>query len=308
MSKRIVFLYCTQKNKEDLFRCESVMRALLRKFRKSALFSYVQLDASLPCRSQMSERLLSETERADAVFLECDEQNISSSMDLLKDVFGIYATSQHISGRAICYPEKKKSVQNCEESLINTEVYAKENIKRASLIALKLAKAQRRSLSICLQPLNELDSLFLREAEYSLCREKHISSEHISLNAMIALCVKTIPSFDVVLTLGEYAPIIAMHLNSLPEIPVGFIVSYAEKLKIFRRQILPCDEINNLHLFSSVISIASIFENELEMKSAGAWLKRAVSLAFEKGASDTPDGFIKEITDEINSPIRKRKA
>ena len=249
-----------------------------------------------------------ETDHADAIFLECDEQSVSLSLDLLKDVFGIHATAHHISGRTICYPENKKSVQNCEETLIHTEVYSKENIKSVTQIALKLAKAQRRSLSICLQPSNELDSLFLREAEYSLGKEKHIASQHISLDEIIALCVKTIPAFDVVLTLGEYARIIAMHLNSLPEIPAGFIVSHAEKIKIFRRQLLPCDEISNLHLFSSVIALASIFENELEMRSAGTWLKRAVSLAFEKGACDTPDGFIKKVTDEINSPIRKRKA
>lgn len=307
MSKRIVFLYCTQKNKEVLMLCERIIRALLRKFRKSALFSYVKLDVTPTCRAQMCDLILGETERADMVFLECDEQNISSSMDLLKEAFGIHTTVHHISGRAICYPEKEKSIQDCEETLIHTQVYTKENIKKASLISLKQAKAQKHSLYVCQQTSNELDSLFLREAEYALCSEKHIASQHISLGEMIALCVKTIPSFDVVLTLGEYASIIAMHLNSLPGIPAGFIVSYGKNKRIFRRQILPCDEMSNLHLLSSILAIASAFEDELGMKGAGAWLKRAVSLAFENGACDTPDGFIKKITDEINSPIRKRR-
>lgn len=308
MSKRIVFLYCTQKNKEDLMRCESIIRALLRKFRKSALFSYVKLDASLTCREQMRDLISKETNRADVVFLECDRGNLSSGMDLLKDIFGICATAHHVSGRAICFPEKKTCVQNSENTLICTEIYAKENIQRAMLIALKLAKAHKRSLSICLNSSEETDSLFLHEAEYSLCKEKHIDSQYISLEKMIALCTKTIPSFDVVLTLEDYASIIAMHLNSLPAIPSGFLVSYGEKARIFRRQLLECDEMSNLHLLSTLLSIASAFESELGMNSAGAWLKRAVSLAFENGACDTPDVFTKKVIDEINSPIRKRKA
>ena len=307
MSKRIVFLYCTQKNKEDLMRCESVMRSLLRKFRKSALFSYVKLDASLSCREQMRECLLCETDRADAIFLECEADKISSSLDLLKEVFGIYATSHHVSGRAICFPEKETSVQDSEGKLIHTDIYTKENIKSTALISLEIAKSQRHSVFVCLKSLNELDHLFLREAEYSLCKEKHISSRHISLDEMIALCVRTIPSFDVVLTLEEYASVIGMHLNSLPDIPAGFIISYAEKHKIFRRQILPCEEMSNLPLYSSILAIASIFENQLGMKSAGAWLKRAASLAFEKGACDTPDEFIRTVMEKINSPIRKRR-
>jgi len=225
---------------------------------------------------------------------------------LLKDVFGIYATSHHISGRTICYPENSETVQDCDGKLIHTEVYSKENIEKATHISQMLAKAQRHSLTLCLKS-GEVDSFFLREAEYSLGKEKHINTSYISLDEMIALCVKTVPSFDVVLTLQSYAHLIAMHLNSLPDIPAGFMVSYAEKLRIFRRQILPYEEVSNLYLYSSILAIASIFEMELGMKSAGAWLRRALSLAFEKKGLDSPDSFIKRVTDEINVPIRKRR-
>ncbi|MBQ3022061.1 MAG: hypothetical protein IJD91_01865 [Clostridia bacterium] len=307
MSKRIVFLYCTQKNKEVLLQYERVIRALLRKFRKSALFSYLQIDPSPACRTKMRDLLQSETSRPGAVFLESDAQNVFSCLDLLKEAFGFYASSHHISGRTIIYAEQKTNSQESNKNVIHTVTYEKDSIKKATNLSLDMAKARKHSLSLCLQQSNELDCVLLREAEIVFGKERHISFEYLSLDEMISLCMKTVPPFDIVLTLKEYAPIIAMHLNSMPDIPAGYIVCYGNSHKVYRRQLLTHEEIGNLRHLSSVLSIAAIFENEFRMKNAANWLKRATLLSFTKEANSTPREFLRSIISEIETPIRKRR-
>ncbi len=307
MSKRIVFLYCTKKNKDDIALYERVVRALMRKYRRSPLFSYLEIDTSPSCRDAVCSLIHTETSRRGAIFLESDVQNTPLCMDLLKSVFGIFASSHHISGRAICCPEHEEVMKNGEDSVIYTKVCKKENIKKAAELSLAMAKRRKHSLSLCLVPTNETDSVFLHESEIVLGGEKHIPFELISLDEMISLCVKTVPSFDVVLTTKEYASLIAMHLNSMPDIPSGFTVSYGEKNRIYKRQILPYEEIGNLHYLSSLLSIAAIFENELDMKSAADWLRKALSITFAKESGSTPEVFIESVIKELEKPIRKRR-
>ena len=308
MSKRFVFLYCTQKDKEILLQYESVIRALLRKFRKSALFSYLQIDPSPSCRSQMIKRLEEETSRSGAIFLESDEQNASMCEELLKSTFDFYASAHYVSGRAICYPEHKEDfVQVKENDISHTFRYDKENINKTTTLSLDTAKSRKHSLSLCLNQASRLDSAFLEEAQKNFGKAKHIAIEYIPLEEMISLCVNTIPSFDVVLTLKEYAPIITMHLNSMPDVPTGYIVNHGEKHMVYRRQILPHEEIGNIHHISSLLAIAAIFEDEFRMKSVADWLRRALSLAFTNEVGATSRDFLKSVISEIQTPIRKRR-
>ncbi len=307
MIKRMVFLYHTQKNKEDLLQYERVMRALLRKFRKSPLFSYLQIDTSLPCRDRMCELIQNEVSRRGAIFIESDAQSIPASMNLLESALGIQASAHFVSGRAICYAEQSCVADISESTVSYTNTFKKEDVKKATSIAIETAKKRKRSLSICLNGSNALDHAFLCEAETVLSKEKHIKSEFISLDEMILLCLKTVPEFDVVLTMKDYASFISMHLNPMPETPSGYIVSYGEKRRVYRRQILPNEETGNLHHLSSLLSLAAVFENEFEMKSAADWFRRAISLAFLKSASDSFENFISEVIKEIKMPIRKRR-
>lgn len=307
MSKRIVFLYCTQKNREDISLYESVIRALLRKFRQSPLFSYLQIDTSPLCRDKMCNLIHDETSRRGAIFLESDKQNVFPCMDLLKDTFGVFASSYHISGRSVCYPEQELEIKDDTETVAYTTAYKKENIKKVAKFSLEMAKKQRHSLSVCLMPTNKMDAVFLGEVEIILGKEKRILSELVTLDEMISLCMKTVPSFDVVLTTKEYAELIAMHLYSMPDIPSGYIVSHGEKHKVYRRKIMPYEEITNLHHLSSLLSIAAIFENEFEMKGAANWLRRALSVAFEKESGGRAEDFVKSVIKEIETPIRKRR-
>lgn len=307
MNKRIVFLYSTEKNRYDISLYEKVIRALMRKYRCSPLFSYLQLDTSLSCREKMCELIHAETSRRGAIFFEGDAQNISGCMDLINTAFGIYASSHHISGRTICYPEQSTQITDEKDIISCTSTCKKEDFKKALDISLKAAKKQKHSLSVCLAPTNELDSIFFHEAEIALGSEKHIGSGFVSLDEMISLCIKTVPSFDVILTTKDYASIIAMHLNSMPVLPTGYIVSFGDKHKIYRRQILPGEKAGNLHYFSALLSLAAVFENEFEMKSAADWLRRALSLAFLKESTSSCTDYISTVIKEIETPIRKRR-
>ena len=307
MSKRIVFLYCTQKNKENLLQYETVIRALLRKFRRSALFSYLQMDPSPACCEKMTSLLRNEMSRSGSIFLECDEQNASACTDLLKNVFGFYAVSHHISGRTLCYPEQVEKTQKCDEEIIRTTTCKKDDMCRAIELSIAMAKAKKHCLYMCLGQSNGVDYTLLDETQIKLGKEKHLSFEYFSLDEMISLCVKTVPPFDTVLTSKECASLIAMHLNSMPDIPSGYIVNHGESHNIYKRQILPLEEMSNLHHFSSLLAIAALFENEFKMKNAADWLRRALSLAFMKESGGTSRDFMKSVTDEINAPIRKRR-
>ncbi len=255
----------------------------------------------------MRDLLVGETSRRGAIFLEGDAHNIIPFTELLKDVFSFFATSHHISGRSICYPEHSFEVKNNEKSITHTRIYENEHIIKTVRLATELAKSGKHFLSVCLSPADEADSVLTTDVEIMLRKEKHLPTETITLEEMISLCLRTVPTFDVVLTFKESASLIAMHLNSMPKIPVGYIVNHGEKHNIYRRQILVHEEIGNLRHFSSLLSLAAIFENEFGMKNAAAWLRRALTLAFEKEANSSCEDFIKSIITEIETPIRKRR-
>ena len=307
MSKRTVFLYCTQKDKEYLLQYERVIRALLRKFRQSPLFSYLQIDTSLSCRDGMCDLLRTGTARRGAIFLESSSQNISECMAMLDSVFMVRAASHHISGRTICYAEQKLSAASDDKAFHCTNSCEKESIRAATEISIMAMENQKHALSICLNPESKLDNLFLQEIEVLLGGKSHIQAECIPLDAMISKCLKTVPEIDVVLTTKDYASLIAMHLNAMPKIPSGYIVSYGESRNVYRRQIISGEDAGNLHHLSSLFAIAAIFENEFEMKSAADWLRRALSLAFLKEASSSCTDFISAVIKEIETPIRKQR-
>lgn len=307
MSKKILFLYSTQKHKAQLQLCESVFKAILRKFRKSALFSYMQIDLSPSQRTLMKDILVKELSRYDAVFINGDMETLCLHNDFIKDVLSPFSTEHYAAGRVIFFPEDSVNTEQSDDAVTQIHICLKENIAKAAKESAKAAKERKKTIAICTQAGCCADNIFLREAEYALAKERHLDIEHIYLDEMISLCMKTIPSFDVVLTSKQYAKIIAMHLNSLPNSPTGYFKSHTEHGRIYHRQVLPHEEMNNTPLASATLAFAAILENELKMKSAAGWLRRAVSLAYEKCACALKEDFIHEVICEIEIPMRKQR-
>lgn len=307
MSKKILFLYSMQRHKTQLQLCESVLRATLRKFRKSALFSYMQIDLSSSQHTLMKELLVKEINRHDAVFMSSDMEIESLQNEFIKDVLSPFATEYYAAGRMICFPEDSVNTGQSDEAVTKTQICPKENIKRAAQLSAKAAKERRRNITICTQAGCPADSIFLREAEYALAKEKHLDTMHIRFDEMILLCMKTIPSFDVVLTSKQYAQIIIMHLNSMSDAPTGYIKKHTDCGLIYHRQVLPHEEMSNTPLSSAILSFAAIFESEFKMKSAADWLRRAVSLSLEKCPCTTEENFVREVIRQIETPIRRQR-
>lgn len=307
MSKKILFLYSSEKQKTQLQMCEAVLRSILRKFRKSLLVSYIQTDNSPSCRDLMKDLLLRETPRHDAVLMSGDMASASSQEDFLKNMFGLCVTEHYTAGRMICYPENSVTTEQNDNSVIKTSVCTKENIYKAAQFSAEAARRRKHSITICTQADSVYDNFFLRHTENALGKERHLDTEHIYLDAMVSLCMRKIPTFDIVLTTAEHAKIIAMHLSAMPNAPTGYLLRHTESIRVYQRQILPCEEMNNTAGASIILAYAAILENEFAMRSAADWLRRAVSLAFEQYACAEKEDFIREVIRKIEIPMRKRR-
>ncbi|MBQ8808025.1 MAG: hypothetical protein IJZ81_01810, partial [Clostridia bacterium] len=58
---------------------------------------------------------------------------------------------------------------------------------------------------------------------------------------------------------------------------------------------------------SLLLVFSAVLKNELFLESAGDWLKRSVSLAYEKCEQTHCAAFLDEVICEINKPMRNRK-
>ena len=85
------------------------------------------------------------------------------------------------------------------------------------------------------------------------------------------------------------------------------VLRHTESIRVYQRQILPCEEMNNTAQASIILAYAAILENEFAMKSAADWLRRAVSLAFEQYSCAEKEDFIREVIRKIEIPMRKRR-
>ena len=273
MSSKFLFLYNTPMQRAELIKCEKVIKALFRKFRKSAVFTYLQTDTSLYCIDAFLCVLFDEFQKSDAVFINRD---ISKQ---LQDILGEYA-----------------------------EVLSRENINKAVEIAIDLSLKRKKKLTVC----NYEDTgTFIEEAlTNAFNKSMHIQKEYLFFDEALFTCMNTIPQFDVVLTTEQAAKILQMHIGytgglcSAPT-PDGYSVIYTDRGKVYTRQTLPYEQMNNTVLFSSLLTFSAILEKEFAMKNAADWLKRASSLSFETHKNALADDFINRVISEIDKPMRK---
>lgn len=304
MSKKILFLYFSPGHKAELSECETVFKAIFRKFRKSVLFSYLQTDSSLSCRELVKKALFNEFNRCDAVLFNGDKEACVEEEEFSKDALGLFATEQHIKGRVICFPAASLTAAYENGCITETQTTYRSSLQKAAELSVSLAKRRRHKLTICTQAESRADNLLLREVEYALGSEPHIRAEHIAFDEMVSHCMNTIPSFDVVLTTEQSAKIIAMHLRSLQKAPTGYLLRHTENARIYCRQLSPHEEMTAARAASILLAFSALLENELGMKSAADWLRRSVSLAFEQYAAAPKNEFLARVIFEINKPMR----
>ena len=302
MSSKFLFLYNTPMQRAELIKCEKVVKALFRKFRKSAVFTYLHTDTSPYCIDAFRSMLTDEFQKSDAVFINMD---ISKR---LKDILGEYAELHFLKGCAICHPSSSVCIEEKEDEIICTHILNRGNINKAVEIAIDLSLKRKKKLTVC----NDRDTgPFLEEAlANAYDKSMHIEKQHLSFDEALFTCMNTIPQFDVVLTTEQTAKILQMHIGytggfcSTPT-PDGYSVIYTDKGKVYTRQTLPYEQMNNTVLFSSLLTFSAILETELSMKNAADWLRRASSLSFETHKNALADDFINRVISEIDKPMRK---
>ncbi len=306
MSKKILFIYFTPKQKHELELCEKVFKAIFRKFRESVLFTYMGVDTSPSCRDSFKEILFNKIQCHDAVLI--GGKGISSEEEILtKEILELSATENHLGGNVICYGASHTVTENKDGFVTQTRKTPIENFRSASKVGLALAKKHKKHLVICTDNESKADKP-LSEELFSLSgRDLHIHSEHISFDEIISLCIGTIMSFGVTLTTEQYAKIIAIHLSSQRKAPSGYLLLHTKNGHIYQRQVCAYEEMSNAPLSSLLMAFSALIENEFFMTSASDWLRRAVLSTFETHAVTPRDEFLKKVISEIEKPMRNRK-
>ena len=302
MSSKFLFLYNTPMQRAELIKCEKVLKALFRKFRKSAVFTYLQADTSPYCIDAFRSMLADEFQKSDAVFINMD---ISKQ---LKDILGEYAEVHFLKSCAICHPSSSICVEEQESEVIFIHTLSRENIDKAVKIAIDLSLKRKKKLTFC----NDEDTGPFIERAFTNAFNKsmHIQKEYLSFDEALFTCMNTIPQFDVVLSSEQTATILQMHIAytggfcSSPT-PDGYSVIYTDKGKVYTRQTFPYEQMNNTVLFSSLLAFSAILEKDFSMKNAADWLKRASSISFETHKNALADDFINKVISEIDKPMRK---
>ncbi len=309
MSSKFLFIYNTPLQRAKLIKCEKVIKALFRKFRKSAVFTYLQADTSPPCTDTFRYLIFDEFQKNDAVFAESDIPKKKKDI-IFKDILGEYAEVHFLKNCAICHPSSSGYIEEKEDGVICSHILNRENLSRAVKIATNLSLDRKKKLTVCSD--GDFGSFLEDAVSCSFDKSLHIERVYLSLDEALLICINTIPEFDSVLTTEQAAKILQMHIGYMggfysSPAPEGYSIIYTDKGRIYTRQTFPYEQMDNTFLFSSLLALSAIIEKELSMKSAADWLKRACSLSFETHRKAEEDDFINRVISEIEKPMRKHE-
>ena len=307
MSKKILFLYFTPKQKAELIMCENAFRVIFRKFRKSALFSYMQIDTSLTCRDSFKEILFNEINKHDAVLINGGNSTGYEEEIFVKEILCLLVTENHINGKVICYPPSYYTAENENGDICEIGKTYSEGLRAAAELSLQLAKQRKHNLTVCTRAGCITDKNLFGEVQSLSTKALHIYPDHLSLDEMIFLCMKAIPSFDAVLSTESAARIIAMHLTSLAKAPTGYLLLHTKNGRAYLRQSFPHEEMSNAPIASLLMAFSAILENEFKMKNAAHWLRKSVATVFETHAYVPRDEFLNKVIMEAEKPMRNSK-
>ncbi len=307
VSNKILFLYLNLRQKAELQKCEKVLKSVFRKFRKSAVFSYMQIDVSPSCLDLFTQRLYKEIQNNDAVFIVGDIP-VSEKNIVLRDMLGEYAEAHYLKSCVICHPSSSFNVVSNDSDIICTHTVRHRDLEKAVNTATMLSLGRKRKITVCTE---ECMGPFLKNAVLDAYdKSLHLEREYLTFEEVLFICMNSIPAFDVVLTTEQAATTMRMHIGytggfcSTP-VPDGYSVIYTKKGKVYTRQTFPYEQINNTVLFSSLLAFSAILEKEFSMKSAADWLKKASSISFETHKTADADDFINKVILEIEKPMRK---
>ena len=304
MSNKILFLYINSRQKVEFEKCEKVLKAVFRKFRKSAVLSYLQADLSASCIHLFKEKLYEEIQKNDAVFISGDIPREDKSV-ILQKLLEEYAEAHFMKGCVICHPPSSFAVAECDGKVVCTHTVKSEDFSKAVNVANSLSLKRKRRLTVCTE---ESTGKFLEKAVFeSFDKSLHIEKEKLSFEEALLICMNSVPAFDVVITTEQSTNAMKMHIGFAGAscIPDGYSVIYTEKGNVYTRHTFPYEQMDNTPLFSALIAFSSMLENEFSMTNAAEWLKKAATVSFETHRRAEADDYITKVISEIEKPMRK---
>lgn len=308
MSKNILFVYSDILQKKTLEQCELILKAALKRFRKHASFTYMQLDFA-PLGCALSEQtLLSRIRSFDAVIWDCSQGFRENELNFAVEGLGVFGAVSFSDGSFIVTPISSRVVFSGEDILSENHSLPRENIRKTALLAAGIAKRQKRTLTLCCDFENTLyGKVLCREFENALSAAGKIDIKEISYNEFLWDCAAAVPDFSLLLTGESEAQIAHINLCALKKCPTGYTIWHADNLRLYRREILPYEKLNNFPLASLLLACAQAAEAELGYENVGTRLRKCVSLALEKCAAASQREFTDEILFLINTRIRNKQ-
>ena len=302
----ILILYTDPNEKSDLVLSSQALKAVFRKFRKSISVSLLNIDLSPSCRSEVKKLIESDAAKADCIMF-CGKQNeLNEETLFLKDCFKTHSAQYFSSGKCICYPVTTYSVKESEgiiDTVSHTDISA---VEKAAALAINSASFAK-ELLICTDTEKDSDKFIYNEFINSMASARGFSVEHFDFAKMLSVLSEKIPSCNVILTVQDIARILAMHINALNKFPTGYSVFHGDKVRIYKKAFLPCEDFSNISYASLLIGCAGMIENELGFKNISIQLRKAVTRSLEKCAFESKHDFQRHLLIEINSPIRHRQ-
>lgn len=307
MNKRILFLYSDAECKNDIIQCENVLKAVFRKFRKSVILSYRQLDLSPSMRECEAESVRKEISLCDSVIFNSNINTVLKETEFARKCLGVFAKEDILGKRYIFSPVSKIKTETSDDCITQHSTISLQNISKTVSLASERAKERTHSILLCTDSRTDIDKLLFKEFEHALGNEPSVYPEYKSFDDLAWECTFKIPVFDVLLLPEDKARIVSLHVGALMRTPVGTVVWHTTGGRIYKRKIFPKEDMSSFGMASLLLTCASAFINEFEEKSIGEWLRRCVALSLEKGAYSNRKDFLDEVLRQINMPIRNRQ-
>ena len=308
MSKNILFVYSDIFQKETFKQCEVILKAALKRFRKRADITYMQFDFS-PLGYTLSEKkLLSVIKNFDAVIWDLSETSRENELNLAVKSLGVFAQVHEAGASTLITPLSHRQVSFDSDILSETHSLPEENVQKTAKLAATIARQQKKVLSMCFDFENTLyGKILCREFEKALSSHGRIEIKELSYNEFLWNSVSAVPDFPLLLTDEKEAEIVRLNLCALKKFPAGYTVWHSDNLRVYKRERLPYEKMNNSPLAGLLIACAEATDRELGYKNVGMHLRKSVALAVEKCAFSSKEDFVNEVLFLINSRIRKKK-
>ncbi len=307
MKSKILFLYRTPSEKQVLELLKEATKAVLRKFRKSADFTFLKIDLSPSCQDIMQKSFENTAMQSDCILFTGNPEGCSKEELFFKRCFNFHSLQYFSSGKCVCSPmdtlTTKKEADTLTQTLCTDLSLLQKTVNLATLCALQ----RKKQLLICTDTANDNDSFIFQGFSDYLSMARGCETEHLSFDEMIFTISREMLSFDTILTTGSIANVLAMHINSLNKFPLSYSVYHAENIRIYKREFMPYDLVSNLSYANLLTACAGMLESELGFKNAGRHLRRSAVLTLEKCEKADINEFQQQLLLELNTPLRNRQ-